>query len=86
MAANAGWWIRVGRDPAGITHPTIGLSCSHNDRQRFLPSQDTRRGRVCRVDQGDHSPRPPTDPDVRDYRIRLLESRMHHVVTCPNSV
>jgi hypothetical protein len=30
---------------------------------------------VCRVDQGDHSPRPPTDPDVRDYRIRLLESR-----------
>ena len=29
----------------------------------------------CRVDQGDRSPRPPTDPDVRDYRIRLLESR-----------
>jgi hypothetical protein len=27
---------------------------------------------ACRVDQGDRSPRPPTDPDVRDYRIRLL--------------
>ena len=27
---------------------------------------------ACRVDQGDHSPRPPTDPDLRNYRIRLL--------------
>ena len=33
-----------------------------------------RRHPVCRVGLGDFSPRPPTDPDVRDYRIRLLES------------
>lgn len=28
----------------------------------------------CQVDRGSHLPRPPTDPDVRDERIRLLRS------------
>jgi len=32
--------------------------------------------KICRVDQGSYLPRPPTDPDVRDYRIRLLRSRL----------
>ena len=29
-----------------------------------------------RVGQGSHRPRPPTDPDVRHSRIRLLRSRI----------
>jgi hypothetical protein len=32
----------------------------------------------ARVDLGGYPPRPPTDPDVRDYRIRLLEMRIRY--------
>ena len=34
----------------------------------------------CRDRGGDYSPHPPTDPDVRDYRIRLLVSRTRYVL------
>ena len=33
---------------------------------------------VCRVDPGGFPPGPPTDPDVGDYRIRLLEMRLRY--------
>jgi hypothetical protein len=33
---------------------------------------------VSRVGPGGCPPRPPTDPDVRDYRIRLLEMRLRY--------
>ena len=36
-------------------------------------------GSVCRVDPGGCPPGPPTDPDVRDYRIRLLGMRFRYV-------
>ena len=31
----------------------------------------------CRVALGGYPPRAPTDPDVRDYRIRLVQSTVH---------
>ncbi len=37
-----------------------------------------RRGEGCRVDQGDHSPRPPTDPDVG---TSALGSSNHRLAT-----
>jgi hypothetical protein len=33
----------------------------------------------CRVAPGDRSPGAPTDPDVRDYRIRLVRARVRYV-------
>jgi hypothetical protein len=39
-------------------------------------------GSVCRVDPGGYPPRSPTDPDVRDYRIRLLGTADSLRTTC----
>src|SRR5579864_6492578 len=32
---------------------------------------------TCRVALGGYPPRAPTDPDVRNYRIRLVQSTVH---------
>ena len=32
----------------------------------------------CRVDLGVDTPRPPTDPYVRNYRIRFLRSQVRY--------
>jgi len=37
------------------------------------------RQRYCRVAPGDHSPGAPTDPDVRNSRIRLVETWVRYV-------
>ncbi len=34
--------------------------------------------KVGRVALGSYPPRAPTDPDVRNYRIRLLEQRLRY--------
>jgi len=39
-------------------------------------------GNVCQVGPGGFPPRPPTDPDVRDYRIRLLGTADSLRTTC----
>jgi hypothetical protein len=33
----------------------------------------------CRVDLGGHPPKSPSDPDVRNYRIRLLDLRIRYL-------
>ena len=35
----------------------------------------------CRVDPDNYLSEPPTDPDMRDYRIRLLELRIRYAAT-----
>ncbi len=37
---------------------------------------------VGRVALGSYPPRAPTDPDVRNYRIRLLEQRLRYELRC----
>jgi len=37
-----------------------------------MNAECARRPKAGRVALGDFSPRAPTDPDVRDYRIRLF--------------
>ncbi len=36
-------------------------------------------GGIGRVGEGDCSPPPPTDPDMQDYRIRLLAWKIRYV-------
>jgi hypothetical protein len=36
---------------------------------------------TCRVDPDNYLSEPPTDPDMRDYRIRLLELRIRYAAT-----
>ena len=45
---------------------------------RLIPPHPSKCGSVCQVGPGGCPPRPPTDPDVRDYRIRLFEVRLRY--------
>jgi len=58
------------------------LSTDHL-RVRRASSPSSMRGKASRVGRGGSSPRPPTDPDVRISRIRLLRSRVCCVLRYP---
>lgn len=59
-----------------IVHSQIGRSRSN----RFAVAVPTKAPKTfCRVAPGDRSPGAPTDPDVRDSRIRLVRARVRYV-------
>ena len=43
--------------------------------------RQAKRSGSCRVDPDNYLSEPPTDPDMRDYRIRLLELRIRYAAT-----
>ena len=71
---------RAGRPPARTVGGPMGAAChfiimgaTSTFTHLFVASAlDDNSTNVSQVGPGGCPPRPPTDPDVRDYRIRLL--------------
>src|SRR5436305_15190072 len=70
--------------PAPPSPDAFGPSSPPQRRPAVSVACQTISFRTCRVDLGGCPPRPPTDPYVRNYRIRFFRSRVRYATVRPH--